>query len=113
MLAVGRRILQRWACAIPDIRCLPYSFLRAYSVIFALPARYEMDAHKTFLLVEDNENDAMLLRRAFIKSRLVNSLQVVSSGKEALDYLRGTGRYEKRPPARDQASFSSTCSCPT
>jgi CheY-like chemotaxis protein len=48
------------------------------------------------LLVEDNEEDAILLRRAFLKARVLNSLLVVRDGEEAISYLEGTGRYSNR-----------------
>ncbi len=48
------------------------------------------------LLVEDNDNDVLLLRRAFIKARVLNPLQVVRSGEEAIAYLSATGKYANR-----------------
>jgi len=48
------------------------------------------------LLVEDNEDDVALVRRAFDKGKVVNPLQVVRSGEEVLEYLVGTGRYSNR-----------------
>ncbi len=48
------------------------------------------------LLVEDNEDDIALVRRAFSKGKVVNPLQVVRTGEEALEYLVGTGRYSNR-----------------
>ncbi|HLH56521.1 MAG TPA: response regulator [Verrucomicrobiae bacterium] len=48
------------------------------------------------LLVEDNEDDVALVRRAFSKGKVVNPLQVVRTGEEAVEYLTGTGRYSNR-----------------
>jgi CheY-like chemotaxis protein len=48
------------------------------------------------LLVEDNADDIALVRRALLKGKVVNPLQVVRSGEEALEYLLGTGRYANR-----------------
>ena len=45
------------------------------------------------LLVEDNEGDIRLTQEALIESRLVNRMQVVRDGVEALAYLRGEGKY--------------------
>lgn len=45
------------------------------------------------LLVEDNEGDIRLTQEALIESRLVNRMQVVRDGVEALAYLRGEGQY--------------------
>ena len=39
------------------------------------------------LLVEDNPDDEALTRRAFKNSDIVNRLDVVRDGQEALDYL--------------------------
>jgi CheY-like chemotaxis protein len=49
-----------------------------------------------FLLVEDSEDDVLLLRRVFLKANIVNPLQVVRSGEEAIDYLSGFGPYANR-----------------
>ena len=48
------------------------------------------------LLVEDNEDDVALVRRALSKGKVLNPLQVVRSGEEALEYLVGMGRYSNR-----------------
>src|SRR5437588_11531143 len=50
----------------------------------------------TILLVEDDENDAFFVRRAFDKTGVVNPLQVVRDGKEALNDLRGEGKFAQR-----------------
>ena len=55
-----------------------------------------MEIHPTILLVEDDEDDVLLIRRAFQKARLLNPLQVVRDGEEALEYLAGKGRYHDR-----------------
>lgn len=49
-----------------------------------------------FLLVEDNPDDVVLIRRAFHKAKVLNPLHVVTSGEEAIEYLGGTGRYAVR-----------------
>ena len=46
------------------------------------------------LLVEDNEDDVVIIQEAFAKSRLVNVLNTVSDGEEALAYLRREGQYK-------------------
>ncbi len=48
------------------------------------------------LLADDNENDIELTLRAFRKHHIVNSIQVVRDGKEAIEYLFCTGRYAHR-----------------
>jgi len=55
-----------------------------------------MSDEAVVLLVEDVEDDAELVRRAFAKGSVVNPLQIVRTGEEALEYLTGTGRYANR-----------------
>ena len=50
----------------------------------------------TILLAEDDENDVMLIRRAFNKSHVVNPIACVSNGEEAVAYLAGEGQYADR-----------------
>ncbi len=45
------------------------------------------------LLVEDNEDDIVLTRKALAQSKLLNLIQVVQDGDEALAYLRRQGKY--------------------
>jgi CheY-like chemotaxis protein len=45
------------------------------------------------LLVEDNEDDILLIRRQFRLAGLSNPLHVVSSGPQAIAYLTGSGVY--------------------
>ena len=48
------------------------------------------------LLVEDNEEDALILQRAFHKPGFSNSIFRVNSATRAIEYFRGTGRYANR-----------------
>ncbi len=48
------------------------------------------------LLVEDDENDVLLLQRAFKRANLPYPLQVVRTGNEAIQYLAGEGRHADR-----------------
>jgi len=50
----------------------------------------------TILLVEDDLNDIFLVKRAFKMARIQNPLQVVTDGQEAIQYLRGEGKYSDR-----------------
>jgi len=55
------------------------------------------EAHKTtILLAEDDQNDVMLIRRAFTKSHVVNPIACVENGEEAVAYLAGHGPYSDR-----------------
>ena len=51
---------------------------------------------KSILLVEDNASDEKLTLRAFRKSNLVDEIEVVRDGAEALEYVFAVGRYEHR-----------------
>jgi len=48
------------------------------------------------LLVEDDENDVVLVTHTFKKAQINNPLQVVTDGAEAVEYLKGDGKYEDR-----------------
>ena len=48
------------------------------------------------LLVEDNDDDVELTRRALRKNKLTNPLVVARDGQEALDMLFGNGTVEPR-----------------
>lgn len=50
----------------------------------------------TVLLVEDDLNDIFLVKRAFKMAHIQNPLQVVTDGLEAINYLRGEGKYNDR-----------------
>lgn len=51
----------------------------------------------TILVVDDSEDDRMLLRRVIQKCEIPGvSVQIASSGNEAVAYLGGTGPYENR-----------------
>ncbi|MDB6068000.1 MAG: two-component system response regulator [Pedosphaera sp.] len=51
---------------------------------------------RTILVAEDNEDDVLLLQRAFQKAGSCSSLQFVPNGEEALSYLKGEGHYSDR-----------------
>lgn len=48
------------------------------------------------LLVEDNEDDVLLMRRALKAAGVRNPLYVVEDGQEAIDYLAGAGPFSDR-----------------
>ncbi len=46
------------------------------------------------LLVEDNEDDAVIIQEVFADMRLATLINVVRDGEEALAYLRRKGKYK-------------------
>lgn len=48
------------------------------------------------LYVEDDDNDAFFMRRAWAKVGVLNRLNVLTDGQAAIDYLSGTGPYANR-----------------
>ena len=62
-----------------------------------------MSERKVILLVEDNESDIALTRRALAKSRILNELIVAEDGQEALDYLFGEGAHAARDTSQQPA----------
>jgi CheY-like chemotaxis protein len=48
------------------------------------------------LLVEDDENDVFFFQRSVDKAGLIISVQVARDGQEAIDYLRGRGKFARR-----------------
>ena len=51
---------------------------------------------RTVLVVEDNGDDVMLIRRAFGKAGVTAGLEVVTDGDAAVAYLSGAGPYADR-----------------
>jgi two-component system response regulator len=51
---------------------------------------------RIILLVEDNESDVDLTRRALARNRIANELKVVNDGQAALDFLFGEGPHAGR-----------------
>ncbi len=49
--------------------------------------------HIPILLVEDDEDDIRMTKRAFEKGGINNKLYVVRDGEEAMDFLEHRGRY--------------------
>ena len=59
--------------------------------------RVQLPVMNHFLLVEDNESDARLLRRCFTRSHVTTVVETVRSGEAAIEYLRGTGGRAEGP----------------
>ena len=48
------------------------------------------------LIVEDNANDLLLIKKALKRTNLHNPIEVVRDGESALDYLLGKGEFADR-----------------
>src|ERR1700743_1440375 len=55
-----------------------------------------MTASCILLLIEDNPDDVFLMNRALKKTGLNLPMQIVTDGRQALEYLSGAGEYEDR-----------------
>lgn len=51
---------------------------------------------KPILQVEDDPNDVFFLQHAMTKAGVPNPIQVVSDGQQAIDYLKGAGKFADR-----------------
>jgi CheY-like chemotaxis protein len=51
---------------------------------------------RTILLVEDDENDVFFFKRAAKLAGMIDPLHVAQDGRQAIDYLKGTGAYANR-----------------
>lgn len=49
-----------------------------------------------FLVVEDNEDDAYFMERAFQDAGLKNPMHLVTNGDQAIDYIAGVGEFADR-----------------
>jgi CheY-like chemotaxis protein len=58
--------------------------------------RRRMSEQGVILLAEDQEDDILLVRRAFARGQITNPLQVVRNGQEVIWYLQGEGKYSNR-----------------
>lgn len=56
------------------------------------------EPRRSILLVEDNPDDELLTIRAFTRNHIVNAIDVVRDGQEAIDYLFCTGSFGGRDP---------------
>lgn len=54
------------------------------------------DSNYTILLVDDEENDATLVKMAFKRSNVLNPVQWARDGVDAIAYLNGEGTYADR-----------------
>src|SRR5690349_20383354 len=55
-----------------------------------------MSYPSVFLLVEDDEDDAFFMKRAFQDAGLKNPLRIVTDGEQAIHYLSGENGFSDR-----------------
>ena len=55
-----------------------------------------MNNRLIILVAEDDPNDTLLLKRAFKKNGVEMPVHVCADGEEAMEYLRGVGKYADR-----------------
>ena len=55
-----------------------------------------MPPSAVILLAEDDENDVLLMKRAFSQAHIQNPLYVVQDGEEAIAYFKGEGAFSNR-----------------
>ncbi|MEO6036647.1 MAG: response regulator [Verrucomicrobiota bacterium] len=51
---------------------------------------------KPILIAEDSDDDIVFVKRACRGGRVVNPLQIVTDGEQAICYLKGEGKYSDR-----------------
>lgn len=73
-------------------------FIRAMAHLHNFPfgRNWEVDRNLTILIVEDDQDDVTLLRMALSREHINNPIQTVADGEEAIDYLRGNGKFQDR-----------------
>jgi len=63
---------------------------------FSDNSQQQMPERAVILLAEDEEDYVLLLKSAFEQAKLKNPVHVVSTGTEAMAYLKGEGNYANR-----------------
>ena len=72
------------------------AFWGKHPLAFYHPSHIIRPVLPTFLLVDDNENDAFLVRRAFLKAGLLNTFCDVRSVDAAKRFLNGEAEFSDR-----------------
>jgi CheY-like chemotaxis protein len=91
----GRTFPQRDSPSPPPWRPPPESFCARLHQ-GGSQACLHMDRNLTVLIVEDDLNDELLLRKALTREGINNPIHVVNDGTEAIQYLQGEGQYFDR-----------------
>jgi CheY-like chemotaxis protein len=60
-------------------------------------SEYALNSNYPFLLVEDNPDDIMLMKRAFAKGHINNKLYIAKNGEEAIDFFKKRGKFKDAP----------------
>ena len=60
----------------------------------------EQNIEQPILLVENNQDDILLILRAFQRAGVTHRIQPVTSGMDAVDYLQGKPPYDDRKKYR-------------
>ena len=55
-----------------------------------------MPEQDVILIAEDREDDILLILRALKRAEVVNPVQIVRNGEEAISYLKGEGKFANR-----------------
>jgi CheY-like chemotaxis protein len=55
-----------------------------------------MPERSVILLAEDSQDDVLLIKRAFVRGGVQNTLYVVPNGEETIWYLKGEGKFANR-----------------
>jgi CheY-like chemotaxis protein len=54
------------------------------------------ESSQTILIIDDEEHDVEFIKRAFQRAGVMNPVQAVANGEEAVAYLSGEGEYADR-----------------
>ena len=67
----------------------------------------------TILMADDDQDDCLLVRDAFVQSRLANDLHFVANGEDLMDYLYRRGAYADRAQSPQPGLDGSIRNMPT
>src|SRR5580765_8194486 len=82
------RGIPTWIQASPDFRTA--------RIVLRTGLMTETQARPVILLVDDNPHDVVLIRLAFRRVGIIDTIQLVKDGVEAMRYINGEGAYADR-----------------